>query len=99
MTALDKRLSAIEDVRSGAMHHSIETMGSPRRWSALVMVSLSAEREWMRSIAVRGWKVTGRQVHFFPKQFVSFGRLLPDAAHHLLDRTLATIVYFNLAKD
>ena len=57
------------------------------------------DRDWAADLASVGFKVTGKEVHFFPKRFVPLGRFLPDAVHHLLDRTLGTMVYFNLAKD
>lgn len=57
------------------------------------------DRDWAADLASVGFNVTGSEVHFFPRRFVPLGRYLPDAVHHLLDRTVGTMVYFNLAKD
>jgi SAM-dependent methyltransferase len=57
------------------------------------------DRDWAADLASVGFRVTGKEVHFFPRRFVPLGRFVPDAVHGLLDRTLGTMVYFNLVRD
>lgn len=57
------------------------------------------DRDWAADLASVGFRVTGKQVHFFPRRFVPLGRFVPETLHGVLDRTLGTMVYFNLAKD
>jgi SAM-dependent methyltransferase len=56
------------------------------------------DRDWARDLASVGFRVTGKEVHFFPRRFIPLGRFMPDAVHRVLDRTVGTMVYFDLAK-
>jgi len=57
------------------------------------------DRDWAADLTSVGFRVTGKEVHFFPKRFVPLGRFVPGALHHLLDRVFGTMVYFNVSKD
>lgn len=56
------------------------------------------DRDWAADLRSVGFRVTGKEIHFFPRRFVPLGRFVPDAVHHVLDRTVGTMVYFDLAK-
>lgn len=44
------------------------------------------------------YTILDAEVHFFPKRFLALGRLMPTVVHHLLDRTIGTMIYYRLAK-
>ena len=56
------------------------------------------DTEWRTALGRSGFGVESCEVHYFPKRFVPFHDLIPGAIHYLLDRYLATMVYFNLNK-
>lgn len=53
---------------------------------------------WAADLAGVGFEVIGKEIHFFPKRFIPLGRFVPRPVHHVLDRTLGTMVYFHLRK-
>jgi 2-polyprenyl-3-methyl-5-hydroxy-6-metoxy-1,4-benzoquinol methylase len=54
---------------------------------------------WERLLESAGFSVLRWERHFFPRRFLPFQALVPRAAHHLLDRSLGTMVYFTLKKS
>lgn len=55
--------------------------------------------EWSKMLRQAGFVISGYELHFFPKRFMPFSRLIPDFIHYLLDRYLGTMIYFNLTKE
>jgi hypothetical protein len=56
------------------------------------------DKDWAADLASVGFRVTGKEIHFFPRRFVPLGRFVPDGVHRMLDATAGTMVYFNLVK-
>ena len=54
--------------------------------------------QWASELSTVGFKVEAQEVHFFPRRFLPIARLIPEAAHRLLDRSLGTMIYFKLKK-
>ena len=54
--------------------------------------------EWAAMLARTGFRVKSAEVHFFPRRFLPFARLVPGFVHYWLDRGLGTMVYFTLEK-
>ncbi len=54
---------------------------------------------WTRLLRDAGFIVERHEIHFFPRRFIPLGRIIPCSVHQLLDRTLGTMVYFDLRKD
>ncbi len=55
-------------------------------------------REWARLLCEARFVVEKHELHFFPKRFIPFGRVIPRLIHRLLDRWFGTMVYFELTK-
>ena len=53
---------------------------------------------WRNFLVAAGFNIRGHEIHFFPRRFVPYGRMIPRPAHLLLDRVLGTMVYFDLEK-
>lgn len=56
-------------------------------------------KEWSKMLRQAGFVISGYELHFFPKRFMPFSRLIPDFIHYLLDKYLGTMIYFNLTKE
>lgn len=57
-----------------------------------------SRREWGGILKQAGFAVKDSRLHFFPKRFIPFKKMIPDFAHYILDRCLGTMVYFDLHK-
>jgi ubiquinone/menaquinone biosynthesis C-methylase UbiE len=55
-------------------------------------------RDWAADFRRLGFRVVGRENHFFPVRFTPFRRWIPPTAHRFLDRAFGTMAYFNLQK-
>lgn len=55
-------------------------------------------KEWSVMLRQAGFIISGYQIHYFPKRFIPFSRLIPVFFHYLLDRYFGTMIYFNLTK-
>ncbi len=53
---------------------------------------------WAQMLRQVGYNVTRAEVHYFPKRFLPFARLVPVFLHRWLDRKAGTMVYFTLSK-
>ena len=56
------------------------------------------KKEWVRLLQKAGFKVEKSELHYFPKRFIPFQKLIPRAVHRLFDRFFGTMIYFHLAK-
>ncbi|MDH5509469.1 MAG: class I SAM-dependent methyltransferase [Nitrospinota bacterium] len=54
--------------------------------------------QWRTVLRDAGFRVTGSELHFFPKRFIPLGRFIPRLVHRALDRLLGTMIYFHLEK-
>jgi SAM-dependent methyltransferase len=54
--------------------------------------------DWTRLLREGGFVVERHEIHFFPRRFIPFQRMIPRFVHRLLDRTIGTMVYFDLRK-
>lgn len=54
--------------------------------------------EWSDMLKQAGFIINSHELHYFPKRFVPFNRVIPDSIHYLLDRYLGTMIYFDLQK-
>jgi SAM-dependent methyltransferase len=57
-----------------------------------------SDRDWAKDLEAIGYRVLGWESHFFPKRFVPAGKTVPSFIHHALDRSVGTMVYFDLRK-
>lgn len=57
-----------------------------------------SDADWAAMLTKAGFRVDGHEIHYFPRRFLPFARLIPAALHRMLDRLLGTMVYFNLTK-
>lgn len=56
------------------------------------------DREWAADLAVVGFRIVGREKHFFPRRFIPLQRLIPTMAHKILDSIAGTMIYYRLQK-
>jgi len=57
-----------------------------------------SEREWERHLTSAGWTVVSRERHYFPSRMVPLLARAPRWVRKVLDRHLATMVYFTLRR-
>lgn len=56
-------------------------------------------REWGEMLRQAGFIINSWQLHFFPKRFIPFNKIIPNFIHYLLDRYFSTMIYFDLIKE
>jgi SAM-dependent methyltransferase len=54
--------------------------------------------DWTSLLVSAGFTLDGRELHFFPKRFLSGARVVPIAVHRWLDGRIGTMIYFRLHK-
>jgi SAM-dependent methyltransferase len=54
--------------------------------------------EWREILRAAGFTVARHELHFFPRRFIPFSAVIPRFVHGFCDRTLGTMVYFELTK-
>jgi len=52
--------------------------------------------EWAGLLEKAGFRIRQSEVHFFPRRFLPFARLVPEILHRFLDAHIGTMVYFDL---
>jgi len=57
------------------------------------------ERDWETDLTSAGWTVVSRERHYFPSRMVPFLTRAPRWLQKLLDRNIATMVYFTLRRE
>ncbi len=57
-----------------------------------------SRKEITNLIESSGLRITGSRLHFFPTIFLPGGNLIPRLLHKILDRTLGTMIYFQVSK-
>lgn len=55
-------------------------------------------KEWGDMLKQAGFIINSHQLHFFPRRFIPFKKVIPRFIHWLLDKYLGTMVYFDLHK-
>jgi len=57
-----------------------------------------SERDWETDLTSTGWTVVSRERNYFPSRMVPFLTRAPRWRRKMLDRYLATMVYFRLRR-
>ena len=55
-------------------------------------------RGWSALLEKTGFRIEKYELHYFPKRFIPFHRIIPDFVHRLCDRWFGTLIYFQLTK-
>lgn len=56
------------------------------------------DKEWSELLRKAGFEINKHEIHFFPKRFLPFNKLIPGFVHYFLDRYFGTMIYFELRK-
>lgn len=57
-----------------------------------------SDTDWVKDLTSAGWRVLGRETHFFPLRFMPLPAVVRKMTHRFFDHYFGTMVYFRLRK-